>query len=200
MGSAAGTLGLRSCLLQRGPTRDFFIPRGQPRSAVSPIDVGHTEIEPCQSTTYRDLADSRLRRKLSGFRFQAAEAVIYLGPLRFRPDIPLHFPRPCTATVARATRASWPPGRSPSAIVSQLSLSAGRDGMVAGALGAWHVRLGDGWCNTGQGPRRCDCGNQIARAKRCEHAATPAACRLSGLRFARSVSRSVGDLRRHVRA
>ena len=40
------------------------------------------------------------------------------------------------------------------AIVSQLYLPEGRDGMVAGALGAWDVRLGDGWYSTGKGPRR----------------------------------------------
>jgi hypothetical protein len=60
--------------------------------------------------------------------------------------------------VARAARTPRQPGRSSSAIVSRLHLPARGDGMVAGALGAWYVRLGDGWYNTGQGPRRCDCG------------------------------------------
>jgi hypothetical protein len=74
---------------------------------------------------------------------------------------------------ARAACTPRPPGRSSSAIVSRLHLPAGRDGMLAGALGAWYVRLGDGWYNTGQGPRRCDCGNQTARARRCDRVATP---------------------------
>jgi len=49
----------------------------------------------------------------------------------------------------RAARAPRPPSRSPSAVVSRLHLSAGRNGMVASALGAWHVWLDDGRCNTG---------------------------------------------------
>ena len=59
--------------------------------------------------------------------------------------------------------------------------------MVAGALGQ---RLGDGWYNTGQGPRRCDCGNQIARARRRDRVATQGTARRSGA----SVGTTIGGL------